>query len=454
LSYDYENRLIDYQNGSFSGAKVAYTYDYRTRRVVSNEYAGIFPAAPPYSPNNVKFVFSGGTSVAEYSSGSSTAQVTYIRGSDYGGGVGGILYSIRPSAGASFNHYNGRGDLVSKTDSSGALTYQQDYLAFGNKAASTGYSNDRQGANTKDVEVTGLINDGFRMRDADTGTFITRDPAGFVNGPNLYTYVNQNPWTKFDPEGLWFGADDAIAAGGGALISVGIQGLADLWHGHLSSYKDYAAAAVGGAAAGEAGLYSGGLASGAAYGAASNLTKQGLNNLDGTQHGLNVKSLAADTAVGAVAGKVGEIVAPAVVAGAKHVINSVTKSASAEVAESTVEAATSVDLRLKYKKEWTPEQRAAADAKAKALTEADTTVVKSPVREGTAQSRYRKEAKLDSATDADHIHDLQLGGADTIENMQGLNKSVNRSLGSQIQSKIKDLPEGTRIDRVTMHDEE
>lgn len=39
-------------------------------------------------------------------------------------------------------------------------------------------------------------------RDLETGTFLTRDPAGFVDGPNLYAYVNQNPWTKFDPEGL------------------------------------------------------------------------------------------------------------------------------------------------------------------------------------------------------------------------------------------------------------
>jgi hypothetical protein len=39
-------------------------------------------------------------------------------------------------------------------------------------------------------------------RDLETGTFLTRDPAGFVDGPNLYAYVNQNPWTAFDPEGL------------------------------------------------------------------------------------------------------------------------------------------------------------------------------------------------------------------------------------------------------------
>lgn len=39
-------------------------------------------------------------------------------------------------------------------------------------------------------------------RDPETGTFLTRDPKGFVDGPNMYTYVNQNPWTLFDPEGL------------------------------------------------------------------------------------------------------------------------------------------------------------------------------------------------------------------------------------------------------------
>ena len=26
--------------------------------------------------------------------------------------------------------------------------------------------------------------------------------SGFIDGPNLYTYVRQNPWTHFDPEGL------------------------------------------------------------------------------------------------------------------------------------------------------------------------------------------------------------------------------------------------------------
>ncbi|HRJ07241.1 MAG TPA: RHS repeat-associated core domain-containing protein, partial [Prosthecobacter sp.] len=36
----------------------------------------------------------------------------------------------------------------------------------------------------------------------ETMTWLSRDPAGFVDGPNLYAYVKQNPWSGFDPKGL------------------------------------------------------------------------------------------------------------------------------------------------------------------------------------------------------------------------------------------------------------
>ena len=42
----------------------------------------------------------------------------------------------------------------------------------------------------------------FAERDLETGAFLSRDPAGFVDGPNVYSYVRQNPWTAFDPHGL------------------------------------------------------------------------------------------------------------------------------------------------------------------------------------------------------------------------------------------------------------
>jgi RHS repeat-associated protein len=195
--YDYENRLIGVYGGIF------YMYDYRTRRVERVE-----------GTVATKVIFSGGTSVMEKENNAKT--VEYVRGSDWGGGVGGLLYSVRNGT-TSFNHYNNRGDVVTRTDEQGNNTYYSWYDAFGKQEYI--WSNDgrmpkdRQFANTKEEDPTGLLNDGFRYRDLHTGTFITRDPAGFVDGPNLYTYVNQNPWTKFDPEGLndTFGWNNAFA---------------------------------------------------------------------------------------------------------------------------------------------------------------------------------------------------------------------------------------------------
>jgi RHS repeat-associated protein len=192
--FDFENRLItlaDLTKGSFG-----YTYDHRTRRVGRDELGGTgVPAA------SVKISFSGGLSVQEYTAGTGTPNVETIRGSDYGGGIGGVLYTIRNGA-RSYNAYNSRGDVVSKTDGGGSITWQSSYEAFGTRTQEQGTTADRQKANTKDEDPTGLLNEGFRYRDLEFGVFITRDPMGFVDGPNVYTYVTQNPWTKFDPRGL------------------------------------------------------------------------------------------------------------------------------------------------------------------------------------------------------------------------------------------------------------
>ena len=196
--YDFENRLVQLQkNVTGTGIQTGtftYNYDYRMRRVLRNETAAGGIAT--------KLVFSGGTSVQEYNVNfPATPVVEYARGSDYGGGIGGILYTLR-SGTASFNHYNSRGDVVAKTAANGALTYQAAYEAYGKRTQEQGSTQDRQKANTKDEDPTGLLNEGFRYRDLETGTFITRDPLGFVDGPNMYGYVVQNPWTKFDPRGL------------------------------------------------------------------------------------------------------------------------------------------------------------------------------------------------------------------------------------------------------------
>jgi uncharacterized protein RhaS with RHS repeats len=42
----------------------------------------------------------------------------------------------------------------------------------------------------------------MRYRDLETGTFLTRDPIGYRDGPNVYCYVHCNPITHFDAFGL------------------------------------------------------------------------------------------------------------------------------------------------------------------------------------------------------------------------------------------------------------
>ncbi len=255
-TWDTLNHLVRVTHPESNGTLKSYRYDYdcRVRRVLRQEGA-----------ETTLLMFSGGTSVAELGLATSdfarwqsgvynhqaqamqpapatfTLAKSFVRGSDMGGGVGGLLYSEKQTAtakpgftvsggslggtwnggtaytaSASFNHYNGRGDVVAKTDATGAITWTGAYEAYGKRTKETGVNDDRQRANTKDEDPTGLLNEGMRYRDLETGTWLSRDPAGFVDGPNLYAYVQQNPWSKFDPLGLsaWSAAIKAIKTGG------------------------------------------------------------------------------------------------------------------------------------------------------------------------------------------------------------------------------------------------
>jgi len=190
FSWDYENRLLGLTKQSAGGVGTyGWAYDYRTRRVNLT--------TPSAALTTVSF--SGGTSVREIANGVPT--VDYVRGSDWGGGVGGILYTLRGGV-PSFTHYDRRGDVTAKTDATGTITYQASYEAFGMRIGQIGSTPDRQKSNTKDEDIPGYANEGFRFRDLETGAFLSKDPLGFVDGPNLYAYVVDNPWTHFDPEGL------------------------------------------------------------------------------------------------------------------------------------------------------------------------------------------------------------------------------------------------------------
>lgn len=78
------------------------------------------------------------------------------------------------------------------------------------------------------------------------GRFLQRDPAGFMDGYNLYAYVRNNPMVYTDPDGqipLWVGT--GLIGGGIGLVAGGVSAwLADGDPGQIF------AGAIGGAVGG------------------------------------------------------------------------------------------------------------------------------------------------------------------------------------------------------------
>ncbi len=114
-----------------------------------------------------------------------------------------------------------------------------------------------------------------------------------------------------------------------------------------------------------------------------------------------------------------------------------------------------VEIKIKRKKTWNKLQNAMGDEKLRILTEAKTVRTKPPKRKKNLKKEYLKAFGKDSIPagyDLDHMVDLQLGGADTIENAWPLEKSVNRSLGKQIERAIRKYPYGTEFSRFYFED--
>lgn len=104
-------------------------------------------------------------------------------------------------------------------------------------------------------------------------------------------------------------------------------------------------------------------------------------------------------------------------------------------------------LSLRHQSGWTKSQRRAADDKAKQIYAAVKAgeAKKTPVvRDATpASERYKATGKdVPDGYDVDHQIELQLGGRDDISNMKPLDKSVNRSFGTQIEWQLRELPYG------------
>jgi RHS repeat-associated protein len=389
-----------------------------------------------------------------------------VRGSGLGGGIGAILYSDRGALREHFT-YNAVGHTVALTDTLGTPTKTDLYEAFGNITSSTGASANNRLANTKERDASiGLDNHGFRYYDPEIGRYISRDPIGYGDGLNVYAYVHNNPINFYDPLGLGYWADvgqvfmgygDAAVGtvvGVGTMVVHPVQTAKGIGHAVAhpvqtgkaiaADYKNKAGSLRGqGSIVGEILITVGTAGAGA--------TAQGGSKAGQVARIVSKVDAALPDEVAAYADDVARIASQNADDAARVAAN---QGDDVGRSVSKVDKVEGTSLDLKYKEGWTDAQRAAADAKVKALNETgDLKVTKHPQRLGTASNRYKKAGgEVQKGQDVDHVKDLQLGGADDVSNMRPLDSSVNRSLGPQIQNRTKDLPAGARIDRVTISD--
>lgn len=219
------------------------------------------------------------------------------------------------------------GSIVRKFSTSRTV-YRTSYDEFGNLDKLDGT------INLGDMLYSGFMRDDIsgtyfaqaRQYRTETGTFDAMDRiGGDITMPetlNPYVYCMQDPFSKTDKSGYYFGIDDAIAAGVGAVGGLAGQLIGDVINGvcsgkwELSSWQEYTGAAIGGAAGGVTTLYAGPVAGGAVSAGVSNLTTEGLTYLSNPQ-GYN-KSMGdvmlettVDAGMGALSGLVGKYISKA-----------------------------------------------------------------------------------------------------------------------------------------------
>ena len=183
LTYDVENRLTGIGSPAFSAV---YNGDgLRTMKQAGGVttyflYDGTFPVCELDASGNVQAVNSM---------------------------AGGRVVSRHTSAGSTFYTFDPQGNVAQRLSGTGGEITASVYDAFGtpkNGGVSDPFGYGGQMGCYTDSE-TGLIYMVNRYYDPGTGRFLTRDPASYASGINVYAYVQNNAVNYGDASGLGWG---------------------------------------------------------------------------------------------------------------------------------------------------------------------------------------------------------------------------------------------------------
>ena len=196
--YNYDengNTISTYVGGNFAGG---YTYDLFNRQKTYTPDGTVYttttyrPDGMRHSIGNTKHIWDNGNIVGDIS-GSTYKQ--YFRALN-------LIYSLIGTT-TQYYRYNGHGDVVALTNSSGTVTKTYTYNAFGEEQnIDATDANPFRYCGEYFDKVSGTLYLRARNYNASIGRFTQEDPIR-ADG-NFYAYCGNNPVNAHDPSGLKF----------------------------------------------------------------------------------------------------------------------------------------------------------------------------------------------------------------------------------------------------------
>lgn len=196
LDWDYENRLSKAEMIKGTERRtVTFKYDPLGRRIEKKMVTIIDGITKNYT---FSYLYDNEDIVQETLTTDTTTTKTYFT---HGPGIDEPLALER---GGSFYYYHadGLGSIAAITNAARQVVQSYDYESFGLVKPSTTFANSYTFTGREWDKETGLMHYRGRAYDMREGRFVSRDPASYNGGINLYGYTFQNPINLSDPFGL------------------------------------------------------------------------------------------------------------------------------------------------------------------------------------------------------------------------------------------------------------
>ncbi|MBA3722574.1 MAG: hypothetical protein H0W88_09260 [Parachlamydiaceae bacterium] len=195
-NYDALNRLV---GATTPNGRVEYTYDAFNRRLSSIE-----------DGKTVRYIYQGQNEIGLVDPNGIILELRLL-GTGLEGEIGAaVAIELEQKLYIPVHDFNGH--VVCLTDEKGVAVETYRYSTFGEeqifgssgeKLLESAINNPWRFSSKRVDKKTGLVFFGRRYYDSGLGKWITQDPAGYIDGPNLYAYLQHAPIGKIDPFGLY-----------------------------------------------------------------------------------------------------------------------------------------------------------------------------------------------------------------------------------------------------------